>query len=161
MYTTAPSSPLSRRATQESSGGQADPRGARRFRALLEDAAAPPDGALQAPQALPAPPLVSPAPTAPSRAGACSTRASAAAAPPPPHPPPHALDAQTHEVRVSQGPLAGLLVQASLQGARLGLRLSVPPSVLAERLQRGRAPLAAALSAALGVDVELEVQREP
>lgn len=161
MHSTSPANSLSRRSTQEPSGRHADPRDARSFRALLEDPALLLDGA---PQALPPPLTSAPTPPAAGQATAAvpaaSVRAAAVRETALPPPSAGALDAQTLEMRVSQGPLAGLRVQMSLQGARLALRMDAPPSALSERLQRGRAPLAAALSAALGVDVALEVHHE-
>lgn len=160
MISTTSSSPVSRQSTPESSGGHADPRKARSFRALMEDDTPPPDSAVPVLPPLPPPLLTSGALAELSRAGAVTPRPTATGDSPLSPPRVSSLDAQTLELRVSQGPLAGLLVHASLQGSRLGLRLGAPPSALAERLQRGRGPLAATLSAALGVDVVVEVHDE-
>lgn len=130
---------------------------ARRFRALLDDA---PQPEAPLPQWLAAPIVTLPSlPDSDAATAAPLRPAGLREAERPPAPAP-ALDAQTLELRVSLGPLAGLLVQASWQGQRLGLRLSAPAGALTERLQREGEPLAAVLSAALGVDVQLEVQHE-
>lgn len=73
------------------------------------------------------------------------------------HPLP-AIDGQTLTLRASTGPLAGLLVQAEWRNQRLSLRLSAPDGSLATRLERQQRALQTALSAALGVEVVIEVQ---
>jgi hypothetical protein len=75
------------------------------------------------------------------------------------------LDAAALELRVSPSPgklaaLNGLVIQATWKGAGLGLSLRPPAGALSERLKRAAPALADALSAALGVDVALEVHDE-
>ncbi len=130
---------------------------ARCFRALLDDAQAHPDMAMpwQSPPQ-PQPPLAQDEAESPAGspvAGKLPPRAETLL----PHAPPQSLDEQTLALRASSGPLAGLIVQACWRGGGLGLRLSAPPGALAARLERERRNLEAALSAALGVDVALEV----
>ncbi|VVE85987.1 hypothetical protein, partial [Pandoraea sputorum] len=78
---------------------------------------------------------------------------------------PLVLDAAALELRVSPSPgklaaLNGLVIQATWKGAGLGLSLRPPAGALSERLKRAAPGLAEALSAALGVDVAVEVQDE-
>lgn len=151
-----PTSAASRASSRDRDEPHADRRGAQRFRALLDDAQPPrQDLSVLPPPPWPsfAPPLAEPADASPSsRAGA---RASTDL-PPPPAFAAH-VDNQTLALRASTGPLAGLLVQAEWRGARLSLRLSAPAPELAGRLARERENLGAALSAALGVDVVVEL----
>ncbi|POA96910.1 MFS transporter [Chromobacterium sinusclupearum] len=133
---------------------------AKRFRALLDDAQAHPDMSMpwQSPP-LPQPPLAqdeAESPAGPPAAGKLPPWAEA----PLPHAPPQPIDERTLALRACSGPLAGLIVQACWQGGGLGLRLSAPPGALMARLERERRNLEAALSAALGVDVTLEVDHE-
>lgn len=66
-------------------------------------------------------------------------------------------DSQMLTLRASTGPLAGLLVHAEWRNQRLGLRLSAPDGTFNARLQR---QVEVALSAALGVEVIMEVLHE-
>ncbi|MEO2215997.1 hypothetical protein ABGV49_02815 [Chromobacterium vaccinii] len=150
-----PPSAASRASSRDRDEPHADRRGAQRFRALLDDA--------QPQQEFPAPsfspwPLFAP-PPADSPDGSPSSPASARAHPdlPPPPAPAAPVDSQSLALRASTGPLAGLLVQAEWRGQRLSLRLSTPAPELAGRLARERENLGAALSAALGVDVVVEL----
>ncbi|ERE19479.1 hypothetical protein [Pseudogulbenkiania ferrooxidans] len=149
-----PTSAAPRASSRDRDEPHADRRGAQRFRALLDDA--------QPQQEFPAPSL-SPwplfAPPADSSDASPSGPASARAHPnlPPPPAPAAPVDSQALALRASTGPLAGLLVQAEWRGARLSLRLSAPAPELAGRLARERENLGAALSAALGVDVVVEL----
>ncbi|WP_150777782.1 hypothetical protein [Pandoraea sputorum] len=72
------------------------------------------------------------------------------------------LDAKALDVTIRQGPptLAGLQMQLEWQGTHMLLRLRSPSKVMSERLKREGPGLADALSAALGVDVALEVHHE-
>ncbi|AOZ52127.1 hypothetical protein [Chromobacterium vaccinii] len=150
-----PPSAASRASSRDRDEPHADRRGAQRFRALLDDAQ--PQQEFPAPSLSPwpqfAPPLADPPDASPS------SPASARAHPDlPPQPAPAApVDNQALALRASTGPLAGLLVQAEWRGSRLSLRLSAPAPELAGRLARERENLGAALSAALGVDVVVEL----
>lgn len=150
-----PTSAAPRASSRDRDEPHADRRGAQRFRALLDDAQPQQDFPALAPSPWPlfAPPLADPPDASPS------SPASARAHPdlPPPPAPAAPVDCQTLALRASTGPLAGLLVQAEWRGARLSLRLSAPAPELAGRLARERENLGAALSAALGVDVVVEL----
>ena len=71
-----------------------------------------------------------------------------------------AINNQTLTLRATSGPLAGMLIQAELRDKRLNLRLSAPEGPLAARLSRHHRQLQSALSAALGVDVVVDVHHE-
>ena len=71
---------------------------------------------------------------------------------------PAVVNDQTLTLRASTGPLAGLLVQAEWRNQRLSLRLSAPDGVLAACLARQQRQLQTVLSAALGVDIIVDVQ---
>lgn len=138
-------------------GANADQHSADRFRRMLDqepEILAPPE---------PWPPrfIYTPADSQPDAGATSSNPNSANALPDMPrstvHPAP--LDSQMLNLRATTGPLAGLLLQANWQGARLNLRLSSPSIELNARLRRESQNLSSALSAALGLEVNVEVQR--
>lgn len=176
--------------SRETRSPSAEPRDARRFRHLLDEAEAEAEaeaveaaaqGALNPPP--PPPPMlprlsataplaasvVPPSlPARPDGGTGAAAHATSGATPTTSMVPTATmvLDAAALELRVSPslGKLAalnGLVIQATWQGgAGFGLSLRPPAGALSERLKRAAPGLADALSAAFGVDVAVEVHDE-
>ncbi len=67
-------------------------------------------------------------------------------------------DQQILSLRVSTGPLAGMLIQASWQGNKLNLKFSDVETKLSERLNRESGNIGKALSEGFGCPVVIEVE---
>lgn len=89
---------------------------------------------------------------------AATTMRSPSSDTPPPAQPPATIDPQLLSLRVSTGPLAGMLLQAGWQGNKLNLQFSCPEGFDADRLRGQIEKIEAALAAGLGCDVAVQVK---